>query len=270
MSYHYVDVGQGPVLLLLHGFTGSAQNWAGLQRALAVEARTIALDLPGHGESSAPADASRYGMAAVAADLYALLDHLEIARAHLLGYSMGGRLALYLAVRHPGRWRSLILESASPGLATTAEREARVQQDEALAAFIEAEGIAAFVARWEALPLFASQKQLPPDVQQAHRTGRLANRAQGLAGSLRGMGTGVQPSLWAELGGLALPALLIAGAEDRKFVGIGRRMVSQLPRAKLVLVSDAGHTVHLEQPQAYADRVRQWLVDADHMEPQGV
>jgi 2-succinyl-6-hydroxy-2,4-cyclohexadiene-1-carboxylate synthase len=262
-------MGQGVPLLLLHGFTGSVQNWAGLQRALAAEARTIAVDLPGHGESSAPVEVARYEMAAVAADLCALLDHLEIRTAHLLGYSMGGRLALYLVLRHPGRWRSLILESASPGLATAAEREARVRQDETLAAFIEAEGIAAFVARWEALPLFASQKRLPQDVQQRHRAGRLANRAQGLAGSLRGMGTGTQPSLWAELSGLALPALLIAGAEDEKFAGIGRRMVARLPQAKLVLVSDAGHTVHLERPQAYADLVREWLADAGHGEPQG-
>jgi 2-succinyl-6-hydroxy-2,4-cyclohexadiene-1-carboxylate synthase len=259
-------MGQGVPLLLLHGFTGSADNWAQLQRGLAAEARTIAVDLPGHGASSAPAKAARYGMAAIAADLLALLDHLQLAGAHLLGYSMGGRLALYLALRHPGRWRSLILESASPGLATAAEREARVRRDEALAAFIEAEGMAAFVARWEALPLFASQKRLPDDVQQRHRAGRLANRPQGLAGSLRGMGTGVQPSLWAELRRLASPALLIAGAEDEKFVGIARRMTARLPQAKLAVVRDAGHTVHLERPQAYADLVRQWLVETGRVE----
>lgn len=262
-TYNYVVAGQGPALLLLHGFTGSATNWAGLQTALAEDVRTIAVDLPGHGQSDAPADPARYAMPRVAADLDALLDHLQVGRAHLLGYSMGGRLALYLAWRQPHRWRSLILESASPGLATATARAARVAQDEALASFIEREGMAAFVARWEALPLFATQQRLPGAVQQAHRAGRLENRPQGLAGSLRGMGAGVQPSLWGKLPDVAVPVLLLAGEEDAKFVEIARQMAAKLPQAYLEVVREAGHTVHLERPHDYASLVRQWLLRAD-------
>lgn len=263
LAYHYVEAGEGPAVLLLHGFTGSGENWQRLLAALADGYRTIALDLPGHGQSEAPADPGRYGMATVAADIGALLAHLGCGPAHLLGYSMGGRLALYLALTAPARWRSLILESASPGLATTAERVERQARDEALAAWIEAEGIEAFVDRWEGLPLFASQQRLPEGVRQAHRAGRLRNRPQGLANSLRGMGTGVQPSLWALLAKLTLPTLLIAGALDEKFVGMAQRMAALLaarpPHPRLEIVADAGHTVHLERPDVYANLVREWV-----------
>ena len=259
LTYHYTQSGRGPALLLLHGFTGSAQSWAPLMATLAGEYRLLALDLPGHGRSDAPADPTRYAMPAVARDIEALLDHLQIDAAHLLGYSMGGRLALYLALHQAVRWRTLILESASPGLATAEERAERVARDEALAEFIERRGIEAFVRRWEALPLFASQKRLPQARRQAHRAIRLDNRPQGLAGSLRGMGTGVQPSLWERLPELACLVLLVAGALDHKFVGIGQQMAERIPQARLEIVPGAGHTVHLEQPQRYAHLVREWL-----------
>lgn len=263
LAYHYVEAGQGPAVLLLHGFTGSSENWQPLQAALAAGYRVVALDLPGHGQSEAPPNPARYGMAAVAADIGELLDHLQSGPAHLLGYSMGGRLALYLALAEPDRWRSLILESASPGLAAAAAQAERRARDEALAAWIEAEGMEAFVDRWEALPLFASQRRLPEAVRRQHRAGRLRNRPEGLANSLRGMGTGVQPSLWAQLAKLSLPALLIAGALDEKFVGIARQMADLLaarpPHPRLEIVPKAGHTVHLERPAEYGSLVRQWL-----------
>jgi 2-succinyl-6-hydroxy-2,4-cyclohexadiene-1-carboxylate synthase len=202
-------------------------------------------------------------MPAVARDVRALLDHLGIARAHLLGYSMGGRLALYLALHESQRWHSLILESASPGLPTARERRARVEQDEALATFIEEQGIEQFVRRWEALPLFASQRSLPPAVRKAHRAARLRNRPAGLANSLRGMGTGRQPSLWGQLSALDLPTLLITGNLDQKFVTIARRMAACLPRARVEIVPHAGHTVHLERPQDYVDIVAGWLRQLD-------
>lgn len=263
LTYHYTLAGEGPTLLLLHGFTGSAENWAPLTTALSGSYRLLALDLPGHGRTEAPADPARYTMEAVARDVDALLDHLQASPAHLLGYSMGGRLALYLALHRPRRWTSLILESASPGLATAAEQAQRVAQDEALADFIEREGVPAFVDRWQALPLFASQKRLPQDVQQAHREARRRNRPRGLANSLRGMGTGVQPSLWPRLGELALPVLLITGELDEKFVGIAQQMAHELPNVSLEIAPRAGHTVHLERPNFYVDLLQHWLSEQD-------
>jgi 2-succinyl-6-hydroxy-2,4-cyclohexadiene-1-carboxylate synthase len=259
LTYYYEQIGQGPTLLLLHGFTGSAQNWSPVIEALKSTHTLVAPDLPGHGRTSAPDEPARYTMPAVAAHLHALLDHLQHPTAHLLGYSMGGRLALYLAQQDPQRWRSLILESASPGLATSAERQERIANDEALARFVEQNGIEAFVDRWEALPLFASQQDLAPQVRLEHRALRLQNRPAGLANSLRGMGTGAQPSLWPALSGLHLPVLLVAGSLDRKFVDLAQRMALHLPDARVEIMPGAGHTVHLEKPDAYCRLLQHWL-----------
>lgn len=263
LTYAYNDVGEGPAVLLLHGFTGSKANWATLIDALADTHRVIAVDLPGHGESEAPESVARYGMATVAEDLRALVEHLAVDEAHLLGYSMGGRLALFMALTQPGRWRSLLLESASPGLETEVERTERRGQDEALARFIEREGVEAFVERWERLPLFATQLSLPEEVKQKHREGRLRNRPEGLAGSLRGMGTGTQPSLWEQLEKLTTPTLVVVGELDEKFVEIGREMLQRMPQALLTAVPQTGHTVHLERPDVFATLVQHWLAEME-------
>jgi 2-succinyl-6-hydroxy-2,4-cyclohexadiene-1-carboxylate synthase len=190
-------------------------------------------------------------MDATVADLVALLDRLSVRRAHVLGYSMGGRVALHLAAAHPERVAMLILESASPGLATQAERDARVAADTALAASIERDGISAFVDRWEALPLWASQARLPDEVRAGLRAQRLNNRAVGLANSLRGLGTGAQAPLHDRLADLPMPALVIAGRLDAKFAAIARAMAAALPQGRLALVPEAGHAVHLEQPAPF-------------------
>lgn len=240
--------GQGEPLLLLHGFTGSSASWEKQIIAFSTHFRTIAVDLLGHGRTDSPADPNRYRMEQAAADIIAILDELKAAPAHLLGYSMGGRLALYLAVNYPEWFQSLVLESASPGLATPASRAERQKQDNELADWIETNGIEAFVDRWEQLPLWASQAQLPPETRQALREQRLQNNPTGLANSLRGMGSGVQPSLWPHLGELKLPVLLLAGELDSKFVAINRQMHEQITPAQLQIISQAGHTIHLERP----------------------
>lgn len=247
--YYYEQHGAGPDLVLLHGFTGSVQNWRRTHiEALEARFRITVIDILGHGRSASPPDPSRYHMDAVSGDVLAICDALKIEQFHLLGYSMGGRLALYTAVHHSHRLHSLILESNSPGLATAAEREARQTRDNELADWIEANGIEAFVDRWEKLALWDSQKQLPQEVLDALRQQRLQNNVQGLANSLRGMGTGVQPSLWDKLPTLTLPVLQIVGQLDQKFVGINEQMAALLPNTRLEIMPQAGHTVHLERP----------------------
>jgi 2-succinyl-6-hydroxy-2,4-cyclohexadiene-1-carboxylate synthase len=249
MQYYVECRGAGAPLLLLHGFTGSSATWA--PHVAAWPASSLAVDQPGHGQTDAPANPARYRMDATVADLVALLDQLGVERAHVLGYSMGGRVALHLAAAHPERVAMLILESASPGLATQAERDARVAADTALAASIERDGIAAFVDRWEALPLWASQARLPDEVRAGLRAQRLNNRAVGLANSLRGLGTGAQAPLHDRLADLPMPALVIAGRLDAKFAAIARAMAAALPQGRLALVPEAGHAVHLEQPAPF-------------------
>jgi len=177
----------------------------------------------------------------------------------LVGYSMGGRLALAYTARNPGRVRSLVLESASPGLATEEERAARRDADEALALRLETGGMAAFVDHWEALPLFESQRALPEEVQARHRALRLRNHPASLAASLRRLGTGCLPSYWGSLPALGVPVLVLVGGLDRKFTEIGRRMAAALPDATLAVVPDAGHTVHLERPEAWLEAVTPFL-----------
>ena len=260
--YHLEFVGAGEPLLLLHGFSGACATWHPVANALADRWRVIMLDSLGHGQSDAPPSVEAYRMAAVAADILDLLDQLAIRRTHLLGYSMGGRLALYVALRYPERLRSLILESASPGLADETERAERRRRDQALAQFIEAEGIPAFVDYWERLPLWASQSKLPADILTAQRQQRLRNSALGLANSLRGLGTGAQPNLWPELLALQLPALLLASKADPKFHRINEAMAARMPRAQLRLIPAAGHNTHLENAPAFCRAVSSFLASA--------
>jgi 2-succinyl-6-hydroxy-2,4-cyclohexadiene-1-carboxylate synthase len=252
-------------LVLLHGFTGSAAGWGYQLDTLAdYGLRLIALDLPGHGESDAPDDPQRYTIEHCQQDILAALQELGISRgqAILLGYSMGGRIALYTAFS--GYFRALILESASPGLENPAEREQRRISDEALAASIEREGVPSFIKRWENLPLFASQRKLPSESREALHLQRLHNSATGLAQSLRGIGTGIQPSLYAQLPTLRIPVLLIAGALDTKFTAIAQRMAQALPQSQLRIIPGAGHTVHLEQPQLFASLVGDFSFSIKH------
>jgi len=251
--------GTGRPLLLLHGFTGSAATWMPLIAALPPHFRIIAPDLIGHGRSDSPPDAQRYRMERCVADLLALLDALEIARADVLGYSMGGRLALQLAVAAPERVGALVLESSSPGIADAAERHARAAADEALADSIMREGLAAFAERWERLPLFASQDVLPDDTRARLHAQRLQNDPGGLANSLRGMGTGNQESLWDRLSTLDVQTLLIAGALDAKYCALAHQMAVALPNARTVIVPNAGHAVHLEQPNVFLNNVLEFL-----------
>lgn len=258
-EYFYETSGTGETLLLLHGFTGSAQNWAAHLPVFSPFFRVVVVDILGHGRSSSPASPDAYKIENVASDLLCLLDELAVSQAHLLGYSMGGRLALYLAVFHPQRWRSLLLESASPGLETAVSRQERSAKDNELADWIEANSIEDFVDRWEQLPLWDSQQQLAAEIRQPLRQQRLQNNPVGLANSLRGMGTGQQPSLWPHLSALQLPILLLAGELDSKFAAINQQMAAQIPNAKLEIIADAGHTIHLERPSAFQQSVLNFL-----------
>lgn len=256
--YHFTIFGEGKPLLLLHGFTGSKESWRGVIPSLAKTWRVIAVDLPGHGQTIAPDDVTAYTMPVVAGQLARLIERAAGEPAHVLGYSMGGRLALYLALAHPAWVSALTLESASPGLEAEAERAARVASDEGLAARIERDGIEKFVEEWEKLPLFASQAQLPAHARAELRAQRLRNRPHELALSLRGMGTGAQPSLWGKIERSdRLSVNLIAGELDTKFVGINRRMQALMPNARLKVVAGAGHSVHLEKPETWAAIVSQ-------------
>jgi 2-succinyl-6-hydroxy-2,4-cyclohexadiene-1-carboxylate synthase len=251
--------GTGQPLLLLHGFTGSTETWTPVLQQLAAESQIVAIDLIGHGRSDAPDSWTRYSFERCVADLLLLLDTLEISGTDLIGYSLGGRVALHLAAAAPERVRGLILESASPGLADPSERRARLESDLALADEIERGGLEAFVHGWERQPLFSSQHTLPATERMFLRSQRLRNDPRGLANSLRGMGAGRQEPLWEHLSGLPMPTLILVGELDRKYCELGQQMATDLPNARLGVVPGAGHTIHLEQPGHFADSVLAFL-----------
>lgn len=250
--YHVQTVGEGaPATLLLHGFTGSADVWASFTEDFPTPGQRVAVDLLGHGRTDAPASPVRYSMSETIADLAALMTELGHETFDLIGYSMGGRIALAFALTHPERVQRLLLESASPGLRTEAERAMRRQSDAALADLILQQGMPAFVDRWEQTPLFASQARLAPEVLERQRVVRLSHQPIGLANSLLGIGTGSQPSYWDELHTLQLPVLLVTGELDEKYTAIAEAMLTILPNARHADVPGAGHTVHLEEPDLY-------------------
>jgi len=251
--------GEGAPLLLLHGFTGSTTSWQWIVPFLRNQYQVILIDLIGHGRSDAPADSGRYSMEYAVQDLLSVLDYLQLGKINLLGYSMGGRCALYFAVHFPQRVHTLILESSSPGIEDDLERKARSRSDEALAAFIAEQGLEAFVKKWTNLDLFATQQQLPERIKNEVRFQRLQNRPQGLANSLRGMGTGIQPSLWGRLKQINTPSLLLVGKADAKFRQLGISMHEMMPNSTLQVIPDAGHTIHLERPVQFTNAVKNFL-----------
>lgn len=256
-TYHYEEVGHGPALILLHGFTGTLQTWKPYIEKWADTHRVIAIDLPGHGKTRTQMFPS---MEVFVDELAIILKQLNVDKCTMLGYSMGGRTALSFAVRYPEQVSRLILESASPGLQTTEERAQRQQNDAQLASRIESEGLEAFVNRWENTPLFASQKSVPETKRQAVRNERLSQTEAGLAASLRYMGTGAQQSNWDHLQRLQCPVHLVVGALDQKFVRMNQLMEQRLPYASLQIVPNTGHAIHVENDVEFDKLVKQFII----------
>jgi 2-succinyl-6-hydroxy-2,4-cyclohexadiene-1-carboxylate synthase len=253
--------GRGEPVVLMHGFTGSARSWGEFGELLAERFTTIAVDLPGHGQTDSPQDIAHYEMTQCAEDVVTALRSLGHHRAYWIGYSMGGRTALHVAAAHRESVRRLVLIGASAGLDCVEDRLARTAADNLLAERIEREGVEAFVDYWERLPLFATQERLPREVREAVRRGRLANTATGLANSLRGMGTGAQEPLQDRLAGMTVPALIMAGELDAKFTELGRQLASAMPNARFAGIPGAGHAAQLEAPALCARLSAEFLAE---------
>jgi 2-succinyl-6-hydroxy-2,4-cyclohexadiene-1-carboxylate synthase len=244
-----------PVVLLLHGLMGAADEWESVTAHLTNDFRCLAVDLPGHGAAVDLLDEA-YTVEGTLAALVATLDTLNITRCYVVGYSMGGRLALLFALRHPERCIRLVLESASPGLRTEAERTERRRLDAERAAALTAD-FEGFLQRWYRMELFASLKDYP-ELRAAMMARRWRNIPAELARSLRGFGTGEQPSLWDDLETLAVPTLAVAGSRDRKYADLAFEMAVVGPPLIPKIVR-TGHTVHAEQPALFADIVRDFF-----------
>jgi 2-succinyl-6-hydroxy-2,4-cyclohexadiene-1-carboxylate synthase len=257
LSYTVSGDARRPTVLFLHGFLGSSEDWREVTAALDDPFRCLAADLPGHGASLGlpPED---YAIKGATRALLRLLGELDVERAVIVGYSMGGRLALYLALRHPERCAGLFLESASPGLEGATERQARREADEERVRCLGSGDLGTFLWDWYRQPLFASLARHEGLVEEIVKA-RRRNDPVELARSLRGMGTGNQPSRWGELAGLQVPSLAVAGALDEKYARIARRMENLSPRIRAAVVPGTGHSIHLETPGTYLTLLRNFL-----------
>ncbi len=204
-----------PRLIFLHGFLGCPEDWTEVKAGLSEEFETAA-----HGTD----------------------------RCGIIGYSMGGRLALQLLLRHPERFWGGVIISASPGLRTDEERVLRREHDENLAKQLEDNGLDAFLAEWYEQPLFASFKRAPgfSEALARRKQGPLSNYAR----QLRELGLGMQPSLWEELQSISVPLQFVCGELDHKFAGLAAQMHAQCPSSELVVLPRCGHVVHIEDPSA--------------------
>lgn len=231
--------------LFLHGFAQTSRCVGPIVERLADIVSLDAIDLPGHG---------RGGPAQTMWQQAEFISQQFTEPRVVIGYSMGGRLALHLALKRPQSVSELVLISASPGLENERDRRARIRSDAALAARIEANGVTTFVEEWLALPLFAG---IPAPYRFiAERSG---NSAAGLADSLRLAGTGAQDSLWPRLHELTMPTCVITGVTDQKFTAIGADMTRRIPQAHHAIIDGAGHSPHLERPIETADAIRRFV-----------
>ncbi|MEG4272194.1 MULTISPECIES: 2-succinyl-6-hydroxy-2,4-cyclohexadiene-1-carboxylate synthase [unclassified Microcoleus] len=257
-NFHYSLTGNinQQTILFLHGFTGSSQDFGNVIPLLYNSYCCLAVDLPGHGKTQVSGDESCYNISNTAQALIHLLDDLQINKCLLLGYSMGGRLALYMTLHFSERFEKVVLESASPGLKTEKERSHRREADLQLAQNLENSNIKDFLLNWYDIPLFKSLKN-SPHFDKLIET-RLANNPLELAKSLRNMGTGNQPSLWEKLAQNQIPILLLAGEYDDKFTTINTEIAKLCPAASLEIVPKAGHNIHFENIDEFVAVVRQF------------
>lgn len=241
-----LEIGAGePALTFLHGFTQTKISWLPIATTMGVHHRCVLLDAPHHGE----AQALDIGFAD-AANLVSQAATNTV----LVGYSMGGRLALAASLHDSSHLRALVLVSSTAGIESDEERRGRRRTDEALADRIESIGTAAFLDEWVAQPIFSGTIIAPEDL-----AGRLSNSPHSLAQSLRTCGTGVQPSYWGELSGITIPTLIVVGERDTKFTEIGNRLNDEIRASELIVIANAGHAVHLDQPDFFISAVEDFV-----------
>ena len=252
---HVTTIGDSsrPRIIFLHGFLGSGNDWLPVARHLEKEYCSILVDLPGHGESGIAANGNPdYFFTETVDTLAEELTRSASPPCFLVGYSMGGRIAISLLLRHPHLFSKAIILSASPGLATEQERISRQESDEGIARKIE-RNFTGFIEAWYQQPLFATLKNHPVFLETEQK--RKINNPQNLASALRLLGTGCQPSLWDELPQNKVPIQFFAGEKDLKFVEIGRQMVNLCSESTLEIFPGCGHTLHIENRELFLERL---------------
>ncbi|AAM73065.1 MAG TPA: 2-succinyl-6-hydroxy-2,4-cyclohexadiene-1-carboxylate synthase [Chlorobaculum sp.] len=264
ISLHLTTVGDPalPKIVFLHGFLGSGSDWLSFARKLENRFCSILVDLPGHGEAGIPADGDPklFFMQTVEA-LKSNIRRLRAEPCVLVGYSMGGRIGLALALLYPELFSKAIIVSSSPGLQTDEKRASRRKSDEGIARKIE-RNFEGFIGFWYDQPLFSTLKShsLFREVEAQRKQGT----PQNLARALRLLGTGNQPSFWDKLPGNRLPMLFCVGEKDAKYVDIAKQVVELCPSSSLELFEHCGHTLHIEEPERFLASVERFIETHPH------
>ncbi|WP_375474028.1 2-succinyl-6-hydroxy-2,4-cyclohexadiene-1-carboxylate synthase [uncultured Nostoc sp.] len=259
-QFHYSLTGtlDKPLIILLHGFMGNINEFDETITLLGEYFSYLTLDLPGHGKTQILGTDEYYKIEPTAEAIINLLDELKIAKCFLVGYSMGGRLALYLTLHFPERFHKVVLESASPGLPTAAERLERIKLDTQIARkltrIFEKSDFAAFLSNWYNQPIFGYITNHPEYDRMVES--RLQNNPQELDKSLRFMGTGCQPSLWEKLQCNTIPMLLLVGEYDKKFISINTGIAKICEFAQIKIISNTGHNIHFENTLAFVENIK--------------
>ncbi len=248
-----------PPLIFLHGFLGRGADFLPLAAPLSRRFYCLLPDLPGHGGTPLPEKPLSFEH--LCRQFRLLLEGLGIERFALAGYSMGGRLALYFAVQMAWRVRALVVESASPGLSAPAERAARMEADRQRARRMRHIGMAAFLQEWYEMPLFASLHRRPQALQAMRAARAAGNDPQKASRVIVELSPARQPPLWDALPSLPMPALFLAGALDPKYAALIPRMAARTPRGRALIVPEAGHNIHFEQPESWLRAVEDFLTD---------
>lgn len=256
---HYLFRGNSdkPLILFLHGFMGNSQEFNDVIGLLSNEFYCLVVDLPGHGRTKILGGEECYSMPNTACALISLLEQLNIKQCFLVGYSLGGRIALYMSLHFPQFFSKVVLESASPGLKTEGDRLQRTQRDIELARKLEENDFSMFLLSWYNQPMFSSLKTHP--AFESLLACRFRNNPVELAKSLRNLSTGCQPSLWENLQQNKTPMLLLVGEYDTKFVAINSEMAQLCKSAKLEIIRNCGHNIHWENPQAFVENIEKFL-----------
>ncbi|MFT5434676.1 MAG: 2-succinyl-6-hydroxy-2,4-cyclohexadiene-1-carboxylate synthase [Myxococcota bacterium] len=241
-------------VVLIHGFTGSPASWDSVVEGLNGVDLDLAtwvsrVGLPGHGGRAAPSS-----LADSDAAIAAVID----APALLVGYSLGGRLALHYALKHPAQVRGLLLFGARPGLPDDSARDARAEADRQLAIRLREDGLEAFADRWETLPLLRPRTASCAAITKT-RAIRRSHDAPGLASALEVFSPGRLPDLWPRLGELIAPATWVAGTEDADYMSMMRRAASHCSRGDFESVPGAGHDVLTDSPVQVADLICKYV-----------
>jgi len=256
IKYHVQIKGEGKPIICLHGFSENISTWKSLQLE---EYLLILIDLIGHGESDKPYSSKYYRVKVMIKHLNKLIYQLGLSKYSMLGYSMGGRIALAYALTYPNEVDKLMLESASYGECGWINRLKRRKNDFNLAKSIRENGIEWFNEYWSGLGIFESQRKLPNDIINEISNRRLLNVTHSLSNTLLGTGQGKFPCLKNQIANLSMPVLYISGEYDEKYKQAGNEFEKLNPNIKHEIIKGVGHNTHVEDSNAFIGALKNFL-----------